>query len=130
MDIRPIKTEADYDWALAEIEQYFDNSPAPGTPEADRFDVLSTLIDAYEIKYWPIEASEPIDAIRARMEQAGLTQTDLARLIGSKSRASEILGRKRPLTMEQAWKLHREWKIPAEALLQPSRMVPQHQASQ
>ncbi|MCK8786734.1 XRE family transcriptional regulator [Roseomonas sp. NAR14] len=119
MDIRPLRTEADYDWALREVESYFDNEPEPGTPEADRFDVLSSLIEAYEAKVWPIEAPDPVDAIRARMEDAGYSQTDLAVLLGSRSRASEILARKRGLTMEQAYKLHTEWRIPAEALIQP-----------
>jgi HTH-type transcriptional regulator/antitoxin HigA len=119
MDIRPIKTEADYDWALAEIEKYFDHEPAPGTKAAARFDVLAALIEAYEARVWPIEAPDPIDAIRETMASRRLRQSDLAALIGSRSRASEILHRKRPLTMEQAWKLHQEWHIPAEALLRP-----------
>jgi HTH-type transcriptional regulator / antitoxin HigA len=121
MDIKPIRTEADYDWALEEIEQYFDEEPRRGTKEAARFDVLAALIEAYETKHWPIESPDPVEAIRYRMSQAGFGQADLARLVGSRSRASEILNRKRPLTMEQAWKLHREWKIPADALLRPYR---------
>jgi HTH-type transcriptional regulator/antitoxin HigA len=120
MDIRPITSEPDYDWALAEIEQYFDRTPEPGTPEADRFDVLAALIEHYEARSWPIEATDPVDAIQFRMEQAGYTQADLARLLGSRSRASEILSRRRSLSMEQAYRLHREWQIPAEALIQPS----------
>jgi HTH-type transcriptional regulator / antitoxin HigA len=121
MDIRPIKTEADYDWALKEIEPYFAREPKRGSPEANRFDVLAALIEVYEAKYWPIDPPDPIEAIRFCMEQAGWRQGDLAKLIGSRSRASEILRRKRPLTMEQAWKLHKEWDIPAEALLKPYR---------
>src|ERR1051326_5847919 len=121
MNIRPIRTDADYNWALKEIEQYFEHKPKRGTPAADRFDVLATLIEAYEEKYWPIDPPDAVEAIRFRMEQSGLSQTDLARLIGSRSRASEILRRKRPLTLEQAWTLHREWHIPAEALLRPHR---------
>lgn len=119
MDIRPIKTEADYDWALHEIEHYFDHEPEPGTHEADRFDVLTSLIEGYEAKHWPIEAPDPIAAVKFRMEQAGYKQADLARLLGSKSRASELLNRRRALTLEYAFKLHREWRIPAEVLLQP-----------
>lgn len=119
MDIRPIKSEADYDWALREIERYFDQEPEPGSQDADRFDVLASLIEGYEAKYWPIEAPDPIEAVRFRMEQAGFNQSDLARLLGSKSRASELLNRRRILTMEYAYKLHREWHIPAEVLLQP-----------
>lgn len=120
MDIRPIKTEADYDWALAEIERYFDNTPPPGSPEAARFDVLAALIEAYEARVWPIEAPDSVSAIVAVMEARALRQADLARLLGSRSRASELLHRKRPLTMDQAWKLHHEWKIPAEVLLRPA----------
>jgi HTH-type transcriptional regulator/antitoxin HigA len=120
MNVRPIKTEADYDWALKEIARYFDVQPKPGTAEGDRFDVLATLIEAYEEKHWPIDPPDPVDAIKYRMEQAGLGQADLARLLGSRSRASEIMRRKRSLTMEQALKLNEEWKIPAEALLRPS----------
>jgi HTH-type transcriptional regulator/antitoxin HigA len=125
MDIRPIRTEADCDWALKEIEQYFDREPRRGTKEAARFDVLAALIGAYETKHWPIEPPDPVEAIRYRMSQAGFSQADLARLVGSRSRASEILNRKRPLTMEQAWKLHREWQIPAEALLRPLSRNPE-----
>lgn len=120
MNVRPIRTEADYDWALKEIEAYFEREPKRGTPDADRFDVLASLIETYEAKYWPIDPPDAVEAIRFRMGQAGLGQADLARLLGSRSRASEILRRKRPLTLEQAWKLHREWHIPAESLLQPS----------
>lgn len=121
MDIRPLRSEADYDWALAEIEAYFDQPPVLGTQDAERFDVLAALIENYEAKHWSIEASDPVAAIRARMEQAGYTQADLAALLGSRSRASEILARRRGLTMEQAYRLHREWHIPAEALIRPSR---------
>ena len=119
MNIRPIKSERDYDWALREIERYFEREPRRGTPDADRFDILATLIESYEARYWPIDPPDPIEAIRFRMEQAGFRQADLARLLGSRSRASEILRRKRPLTLAQARKLHEEWHIPAEVLLQP-----------
>lgn len=119
MDIRPLRNEADYDWALKEIAQYFEHEPKRGTPQADRFDVLAALIEAYEAKHWPIAPPDPVDAIKFRMEQAGFKQGDLGRLIGSKSRASEIMNRKRSLTMDQAYRLHNEWHIPAESLLQP-----------
>ncbi len=117
--IRPIRSEADYDAALDEIERYFEDEPKPGTPEADRFDLLALVIEDYERRQWPIEAPDTIDAIRYRMETAGYTQADLGRLLGSRQRASDILTRKRALTMKMAWKLHREWKIPAEALINP-----------
>jgi HTH-type transcriptional regulator/antitoxin HigA len=121
MDIRPLRTEADYDWALAEIAPYFARPPALGTPGAERFDVLAALIENYEAKHWPIEAPDHVEAIRARMQQTGYTQADLAALLGSRSRASEVLARRRGLTMEQAYRLHREWNIPAEALIRPSQ---------
>ena len=123
MDIRKIHTEDDYDWALAEIEQYFEHEPEPGTPEAERFEVLASLIAAYEAEHWPIDPPDPIEAIRYRMEQSGYTQAYLGRILGSRSRASEILKRKRPLTMQMAYKLHREWQIPAESLLIPYCLV-------
>jgi HTH-type transcriptional regulator / antitoxin HigA len=119
MDIRPLHSESDYDAALAEIERYFDDQPNPGTPEADRFDLLALVIGDYEQKHWPIDPPDPIDAIKCRMEQKGYGQRDLAALLGSRSRASEILSRKRPLTIEMAWKLNREWGIPAESLIRP-----------
>ena len=119
MDIRPIKTEADYDWALAEIERYFDAEPEPGTPESQRFDVLASLIEHYEGRVWPIDLPDPVEAIRHRMEQGGLTQADLALVLGSRPRASEVLSRRRALTKEQAFKLHQAWHIPAEVLIQP-----------
>lgn len=118
-NIRAIRSEADYDWALAEIAPYFENQPEPGTEAADRFDVLASLIEAYEAKHWPIEPTDPIEAIEYRMEISGYTQKDLSALIGSRSRASEILKRKRPLTMQMAHKLSVEWNIPAEVLLKP-----------
>ena len=117
--IRPLRSEADYDAALAEIECYFDREPKPGTPAADRFDLLALVIEDYENKSWPIEPPDPIEAIRWRMETAGYTQADLGCLIGSRQRASDILSRKRRLTMRMAWRLHHEWGIPAEALIRP-----------
>jgi HTH-type transcriptional regulator/antitoxin HigA len=117
--IRPLRSEADYDAALAEIERFFDNAPKPGTPKADRFDLLALVIEDYEKRHWPIEPPNPVDAIRYRMETGGYTQADLGRLLGSRQRASDVLARKRRLTMQMAWKLHREWGIPAEALIRP-----------
>ncbi len=119
--IRPLRSEADYNTALEEIERYFENEPKLGTPEGDRFDLLALIIEDYERKRWPIDPPETIDAIRYRMEMGGYTQADLGRLLGSRQRASDILNRKRPLTMRMAWKLHREWSIPAEALIAPPR---------
>lgn len=116
--IRTIRTEADYGWALAEIAQDVEAEPSSGSAEADRFDVLADLIAKYEARHWPIEPADPFDAVRYRMEIGDLGKADLARLIGSRSRPSEIL-RRRPLTMGMAYKLHKEWHIPAEALLAP-----------
>jgi HTH-type transcriptional regulator/antitoxin HigA len=117
--IRPLRSESDYDAALDEIERYFDSEPKPGTPEGDRFDLLALVIEDYERKHWPIDPPDPVDAIRYRMETGEHTQADLGRLLGSRQRASDVLTRKRPLTMKMAWRLHREWGIPAEALIAP-----------
>jgi HTH-type transcriptional regulator/antitoxin HigA len=117
--IRPIRTDGEYEAALTEIERYFEKEPKPGTTEADRFDLLALVLEDYENKNWPIEPPDPVDAIRYRMELGGYTQADLGRLIGSRQRASDILSRKRRLTMKMAWKLHRDWGIPAETLIRP-----------
>ncbi len=119
MDIRPLRTEIDYDWALAEVARYFAAEPAIGSAEADRFDVLSALIGNYEATAWPVNAPDPIAALREVMTTQGRTQNDLAKLLGSRSRASEILARKRPLTLAMAYELHRTWQIPAELLIAP-----------
>lgn len=118
MDIRPIHTEEEYDAALADVEQYFVDEPARGTPEADRFEILLALIGNYEQKRWAIDPpADPVDAITLIMQDRNLDQKDLAVLLGSRSRASELLRRVRPLSMEQAQMLYREWRVPAECLL-------------
>lgn len=117
--IRPLRSEADYESALEEIERYFESEPKPGSVEGDRFDLLALVIEDYERKHWPVEPPDAIDAIRYRMETTGYTQADLGRLLGSRQRASDILTRKRPLTMRMAWRLHCDWGIPAEALIAP-----------
>jgi len=117
--IRPLRSEGDYTAALEEIERYFESEPKPGTPEGDRFDLLALVIEDYERKHWPIDPPDAVDAIRYRMETGEHTQADLGRLLGSRQRASDVLTRKRPLTMKMAWRLHREWGIPAEALISP-----------
>lgn len=119
--IRPLRSEADYEAAVDEIEGYFDRPPRSGSPDADRFDLLTLVVEDYERERWPIDPPDPVDAIRYGMETRGLTQADLGRLLGSRQRASDILSRRRPLTMRMAWKLHRDWGIPAEALIRPSR---------
>jgi HTH-type transcriptional regulator/antitoxin HigA len=122
MDIRPLRTDADYDAALREIGKYFEDQPKPGTPEGDRFDLLALVIGDYEDKHYPIDAPEPITAIKIAMERKGYSQADLGRVIGSASRASEVLHRRRYLTVDMIWKLNRKWGIPAEALIKPYRI--------
>jgi HTH-type transcriptional regulator/antitoxin HigA len=114
-----LRSEADYNAALEAIEEYFTDEPQPGSPEADRFDLLALVIGDFERRHWAIEAPDAPDPLRAQMEQRGLRQSDLAGLLGSKSRASEVLNRRRYLTLEQAWKLHTEWRLPADALIRP-----------
>ena len=122
MDIRPIRDDASLAWAAREIERHFDHEPESGSRESDRFDVLATLVEAYEAKHHPIPSAVPIDVLRFVMEQRGLGQTDLATLLRSRSRASEILSGKRRLTVEMIALLGRAWRIPAELLLpQPGR---------
>jgi len=115
--IKPVRNDHDHEEAIAEIERLWD--AVPGTPEHDRLEVLGMLVADYEEERWPIDAPDPVEAIKFRMEQSGYTQSDLARVIGSRPRASEVLARKRRLTMEMVWKLSRQWKIPAETLVKP-----------
>jgi len=122
-DIRPIRSETDYEWALAQAARYFANEPKRGTQAGDRFEVLLSLIEAYESKFWPIEAPDPVEAIKAQMKQLGRTQADLSELIGSRSRATEILKRQRRLTMAMVRKLSASWHIPAEVLIQPYQLT-------
>jgi HTH-type transcriptional regulator/antitoxin HigA len=121
MDIKPIKTEADYQTALNEIERLFD--AAPETPEGDRLEVLTTLVEAYEEKHYGIPLPDPIEAILYHMESRGLSPHDLEPYIGSFSLVSKILERKRPLTIEMIRKLNSELGIPAEVLIQPYPLV-------
>lgn len=122
MEIRPIHTEADYQGALSEVSPYFDNEPEPGTPDGDRFEILLTLVEAYEARHFPIDLPDPVDAIKFRMEQAGLTPKDLVPAIGRLNRVYEILGRKRPLTLNMIWRLHEKFGIPAESLIRPTKL--------
>lgn len=116
MDIRPIKTARDYDAALAAIGELMDAEP--GTPDGDRLDVLATLVNAYEARHFPIEAPDPLAAIRFRMEQLGLTRKDLEPLIGTRGRVSEVLSGKRRLSLDMIRRLHAELNIPASVLIQ------------
>ena len=117
MEIRPIKTEADYEAALEEIERLFD--AASDTPEGDRLEVLTTLVEAYEEKHYAIPLPDPIEAIEYYMESRGLTRRDLESYIGSRGRVSEILNRKRSLSIEMIRRLYAGLGIPAEVLIQP-----------
>lgn len=123
MDIRPIKTDADYEWALAEVTRYFEQQPEPGSTEGDRFDVLSDLIAAYEERHFPLPDADPVEALRAFLEATGRTQQDLAVLLGSAPRASEVLRRKRALTVDMIGKLSKEWGMPADVLVRPYRLA-------
>jgi len=119
MEIRPIRTEEDYKQALREVSAYFDNEPQPGSPDGDRFEILLTLVAAYESKHYPVDLPDPVEAIKFRMEQAGLTAKDLVPAIGQLNRVYEILNRKRPLTLKMIWNLHEKLGIPAESLIRP-----------
>ena len=120
---RPIRTEAEYKAALAEIEPYFSREPEADSAKADRFDLLTLLIEAYEELHHPIGPPHPVEMIRHRMRTAGYTQADLGELLGSRARASEVLAKKRRLTLPMIWKLSQQWKIPAEALVAPYRLA-------
>lgn len=117
MDIRPIRTDADYRAALAEAERHWDAEP--GTPEGDRVEVLSILIETYEARHYPIPAPDPIAAITFMVEQKGLRRRDLEPAIGSRGRVSEVLNRKRPLTLPMVRALSVLLQIPTEVLVQP-----------
>jgi len=127
MNIKPIKTEKDYNAALKEIEELFDAKP--GTLEGDRLEVLSTLVEAYENERYDIPVPDPIEAINYFMESRGLTRADLETYIGSRARVSEILNRKRPLTLSMIQRLHTELGIPAEVLVKPYKIVTTHKSS-
>jgi HTH-type transcriptional regulator/antitoxin HigA len=121
MEIRPIHTKRDYKAALREVSAYFDNEPAPGTPDGDRFEVLLTLVHSYEAKHFPIDLPDPVEAIKFRMEQAGLTAKDLVPAIGRLNRVYEILNRKRSLTLGMIRKLHEMLGIPVDSLVGPAK---------
>lgn len=116
MRIKPIKTKKDYKVALARMEQIFDAKA--GTPEGDELEVLGILIDKYENENFPVGLPDPIEAIKFRMEQMGYTQNDLAKVVGLKSRASEILSGKRKLTLDMIRNLHKTMNIPTDILIQ------------
>ena len=115
MDIRPIKTEQDYTSAIKRIEELW--GVRKDTQEGDELDLLVTLVESYEIKHYPVSPPDPIDAIKFRMEQMGMTKEDMVKYLGSQSRVSEILNRKRKLTLKMVKSLYKGLRIPAEILL-------------
>jgi HTH-type transcriptional regulator / antitoxin HigA len=124
MDIRPIRNDGDHRRALAEIEQLW--GAADGTPEGDKLDILVTLVEAYEERHWPLKSRrrfDPVDVLRFAIDELGHTQAELAKILGSRSRASEILARRRPLTLDMIQKINVRWKIPADLLVQRYRVA-------
>jgi HTH-type transcriptional regulator/antitoxin HigA len=121
MNIKPIRTEVDYQAVLAEIEQLFE--ARPGTPEGDRLEVLTTLVEAYEDANYGIPQPDPVEAILYYMESRGLTRKDLEPYIGTRARVAEIINRKRPLSLNMIQKLYSGLGIPAEALIQPYKVT-------
>jgi HTH-type transcriptional regulator/antitoxin HigA len=115
MDIRPIKTEIDYEHALAEIEQLW--GAAENTPEGDKLDILLTLVEAYEQAHYPIDPPDPVEAIKFRMDQMGLSRKDLEPYIGKRGRVAEVLNGQRSLSLNMIRRLHTHLHIPLESLL-------------
>lgn len=117
MEIRPIRSDEDHAAALAQIERLW-NAPE-GSQDGDRLDVLTTLVEAYEARRWPIEAPDPVDVLRHAIEEQGRSQIELGEILGSRPRASEVLARKRALTVDMIHKISTRWHIPAELLVKP-----------
>ena len=123
MEIHPIRNDEDHAAALREIERLW--GAAAGTEEGDKLDILATLVEKYEDNRWPnIDASDPIDLLNYAIEELGHSQAELAELLGSRSRASELLNRRRPLTVEMIHKISEAWKIPADLLVRPCKIEP------
>jgi HTH-type transcriptional regulator / antitoxin HigA len=118
-ELKPIRTKMDYEKALAEIERLW--GAKSGTSKGDRLDVLATLIDAYEAEHFPMDLPDPVEAIKFRMEQQGLSRKDLEPLIGTRTRVAEVLNRKRSLSIGMIRRLHERLGISAEVLIRPSR---------
>jgi len=118
-DVKPIRSGQDHEAALKEVERLW--GARSGTRDGDRFDVLATLIDAYEAEHLPMDPPDPIEAIKFRMEQQGLTRRDLEEIIGTRTRIAEILNRKRGLSIAMIRRLHARLGISAEILIRPSR---------
>lgn len=120
MDIRPIKTDADYRAALNDIENLM--MAEPDTVKGEKLDILVTLVEAYEAKHFPMDLPDPVEAIKFEMERKGLTVKDLEPMIGKSNRVYEILNHKRSLTLKMIWKLHEGLGIPAESLIKPPQV--------
>jgi len=118
-DIRPIRTEQDYEAAMSEVARLW--GAKLGTPEGDRLDVLATLIDSYEQAHYPVAPPDPIEAIKFRMSQQKLTRKQLEPMIGTRTRVAEVLNRRRSLSISMIRRLHSTLGIPAEVLIRPSR---------
>ena len=121
MNIQPIRTEADYDAALSEIERLW--GAKPRTPNGDRLDVLLILVESYEAKNHAIDPPDPVDAIKFRMEQMNLTRKDLEPMIGPRGRVAEVINRRRPLSLAMIRSLHKKLHIPLESLVQSTERV-------
>ncbi|MGV2052494.1 helix-turn-helix domain-containing protein [Agrobacterium sp. 22-209-1] len=119
-DLKPIRTETDHEAALDEVERLW--GAKSGTPDGDRLDVLATLIEIYEAKHYPMDPPDPIEAIKFRMEQLGLSRKDLEPIFGTRNRTSEILNRRRGLSIEMIRQLHDRLGISADVLIRPSRL--------
>ena len=118
-ELRPIRTEHDYEAALSELESLWGSKT--GSAEGDRLDVLATLIEAYELRHHPMDPPDPIEAIKFRLEQQGMSRKDLEPLIGTRARVAEVMGRKRGLSIEMIRRLNKELGISADILIQPTR---------
>ncbi len=118
-EVKPIRTKRDREAALREVERLW--GAKAGTPGGDRLDVLATLIDAYETEHYPIDPPDPVEAIKFRMEQQGLSRRDLEEIIGTRTRIAEVLNRKRGLSIAMIRRLHERLGISAEVLIRPSR---------
>lgn len=124
MNIRPIRTQEDYQEALAVASRFFDNEPEPGSEDGDTFEVVLTLLEAYEEKHHPIESPDPIEAIKFRMEQTGARPKDMLGIFGAQNRYHEVMTRKRPLTLRMIRVLNNTMGIPAKVLIQETGAKP------
>jgi len=118
-NLKPIRSKAGYEAAMVEIERLW--GARSGTPEGDRLDILATLVDAYENEHYPMDPPDPIEAIKFRMEQRGLTRKDLADILGSRTRVAEVLNRRRGLSINMIRRLHETLGISVEVLIRPIR---------